>query len=115
MESVKSTGSYKSAFAPRFRSNGVGRKSDLPIKRIKEALTEIRQVARKDPVLAAEGAILFLEKLSPSLMQVDSSSGAIGSAVNRSIETLVSIIAKADVDKTIRKRWLDRLWQAIQA
>ena len=86
----------------------------MPIKRIKEALTEIRQVARKAPVLAAEGAILFLEKLSPSLMQVDSSSGAIGSAVNRSIESLVPIITKAEVDKTIRKRWLDRLWQAIQ-
>lgn len=72
MESVKSTGSYKWAFAPRFRRNGFGWKSDLPIKRIKEALTEIRQMARKDQMLAAEGAILFLEKLSPSLMQVDS-------------------------------------------
>ncbi len=114
MESVKSTGAHKWEFAPRFRRDGFGWKSDLPIKRIKEALTEIRQMARKEPVLAAEGAILLLEKLSPSLGHVDSSSGAIGSAVNRTIETLVPIITKAEVTLAIRRRWLDRLWQAIQ-
>jgi hypothetical protein len=114
MDSVKSTGVYKWAFAPRFRRDGFGWKSDLPIKRIKEALAEIRQMARKDPVLAAEGAILLLEKLSPSLGHVDSSSGAIGSAVNRTIETLVPVIAKPEVTPAIRRRWLDRLWQAIQ-
>jgi hypothetical protein len=114
MENVKSTGAYKWEFAPRFRRDGFGWKSDLPIKRIKEALTEIRQVARKEPVLAAEGAILLLEKLSPSLGQVDSSSGAIGSAVNRAIATLVPIIAKPEITAVIRRRWLDRLWQAIQ-
>lgn len=105
---------HKWQFAPRFRRNVFGWKSDAPIQRIKEALSEIRQIARKEPVLAAEGAVLFLEKLSPALMQVDSSSGALGTAVNRAIETLAPIIVKADVDKTLRQRWLDRLWQAIQ-
>jgi hypothetical protein len=114
MDSVKSTGAYKWVFAPRFRRDGFGWKSDLPIKRIKEALTEIRQMACKDPVVAAEGAILLLERLSPSLGHVDSSSGAIGSAVNRTIETLVPVIAKPEVTPAIRRRWLDRLWQAIQ-
>ena len=38
-----------------------------PIARIKESLAEIKQVARKKPVLAAEGTITFLEKLSPTL------------------------------------------------
>jgi hypothetical protein len=38
-------------------------------------------VAKTEPVLAAEGAVLFLEKLAPAIEQVDSSSGAIGSAV----------------------------------
>ena len=114
MESARSTSTYKWVFAPRFRRNGFGWKSDLPIKRIKEALTEIRQMARKDPMLAAEGAILLLEKLSASLMHVDSSSGALGSAVNRTIETLVPIIAKPEVARALRQRWTDRLWQAIQ-
>lgn len=38
--------------------------SKLAIERIHEALTEIRAVARHDPTIAAEGAVLFLEKLS---------------------------------------------------
>jgi hypothetical protein len=106
--------SYKWQFAPRFRQNAFGWKSDKPIQRIKEALTEIKQVAKKEPVLAAEGAVLFLEKIAPAIEQVDSSSGAIGSMVNRAIEILVPIIAKAQVEQPVRDRWLERLWNAIQ-
>ena len=65
-------------------------------------------------VLAAEGATLLLEKLSPALEQVDSSSGAVGSALNRAVTMLVPLIAKADVDSSIRQRWLERLWEALQ-
>ncbi|MDE3189149.1 MAG: hypothetical protein KGM96_16685, partial [Acidobacteriota bacterium] len=82
-------------FAPKFRRGAFGWRSDLPIQRIKEAVSEIRAMARKDPVLAAEGAVILLERLSPALEQVDSSSGAIGSAVNKAIDTLVPIIAAA--------------------
>jgi hypothetical protein len=84
------------------------------MQRIKEALAEIKAVAKKEPVLAAEGAVLFLEKLAPAIEQVDSSSGGIGSAVNRAIETLVPIIAKANVNRAVREKWLDRIWEAIQ-
>jgi hypothetical protein len=105
---------YKWQFVPRFRRNAFGWKSDTPIQRIKEALSEIRLVARKAPILAAEGAIVLLEKLSPALMNVDSSSGALGSAVNHAIETSVPILTKADVDSATRQRWLDRLWDAVQ-
>ena len=105
---------YKWQFAPRFRRNAFGWRSDTPIQRIKEALAEIRLVARKQPVLAAEGAIVLLEKLSPALMNVDSSSGALGSMVNRAIETLVPILIQADVDTATRQRWLDRLWEAVE-
>lgn len=105
---------YKWQFAPRFRRNAFGWKSDIPIQRIKEALAEIKAVAKKEPVLAAEGAVLFLEKLAPAIEQVDSSSGGIGSAVSRAIETLVPIIAKANVSRAVREKWLNRLWEAIQ-
>ncbi|MBS1986032.1 MAG: hypothetical protein JST16_17860 [Bdellovibrionales bacterium] len=105
---------HKWQFAARFRRHAFGWRSDTPAQRIKEAITEIKQVARKEPVLAAEGAITLLEKLSPALEQVDSSSGALGSAVNKAIDTLVPIIIKADVDQKIRQRWLERLWQALQ-
>lgn len=106
--------SYKFQFAPRFRRNAFGWKSATPIQRIKEALVEIKAIAKKEPVLAAEGAVLFLEKLAPAIEQVDSSSGGIGSAVNRAIETLVPIIAKAEVSRAVREKWLDRLWDALQ-
>jgi len=105
---------YKWQFAARLRYHAFGWKSDKPIQRIKEALTEIKQVAKKEPALAAEGAVLFLEKIAPAIEQVDSSSGAIGSMVNRAIETLVPIIAKARVEQPVRDCWLERLWDAIQ-
>ena len=105
---------HKWQFASRFRRHAFGWRSDTPVQRIKEAVSEIKQVARKEPVLAAEGAITLLEKLSPALEQVDSSSGALGSAVNKAIDTLVPIIVKADVEPKQQQRWLERLWQALQ-
>lgn len=105
---------HKWQFSARFRRHAFGWRSDTPIQRIKEALAEIKQVAHKEPVVAAEGAVTLLEKLSPALNQVDSSSGALGTAVNRAIDILVPIIAKADVEPSIRQRWLERLWQALQ-
>lgn len=111
---ARSDSDFKWQFAPRFRRNAFGWKSDAPIQRIKEAIAEIKQADRKDKLLAAEGAVLFLEKLTPAIEQVDSSSGALGSAVYRAIEVLVPIIGKADVEQKVRQRWLERLWQAIQ-
>lgn len=99
-------------FTPRFRRGAFGWRSDPAINRIKEALTEIKTVNRKEPMLAAEGAVLFLTKLSPSLENVDSSSGAIGTAVNRAIDALVPIIAKAPADQATRRKWLEQLYQA---
>ena len=108
------SGAHKWQFAPRFRRHAFGWRSDTPIQRIKEALAEIKQLARKEPALAADGAVTLLEKLSPALEQVDSSSGALGSAVNKAIDTLVPIIVKAEVETQQRQRWLERLWQALQ-
>ncbi len=99
-------------FAPRFRRGAFGWRSQPAITRIKEAVVEIKKIARKEPLLAAEGAVLFLEKVSPALQNVDSSSGAIGSAVNRAIADLVPIIARANVEKNLREKWLERLYEA---
>jgi hypothetical protein len=62
---------------------------------VKQAVSEIKTVARGDPVLAADGAVTLLERLSPALEHLDSSSGAIGTAVNRAIAELVPIIGGA--------------------
>ncbi len=102
-------------FAGRFRRNAFGWRSQPAIQRVREAVSEIKKAARSDPVLAAEGAVLFLEKVSPALEHVDSSSGAIGTAVNHAIEELVSIIAKAPLDLSRRAKLLDRLWDAYVA
>jgi hypothetical protein len=106
--------SHPWAFRSRFRRHAFGWKSQPAIQRIREAVFEVKRVARKDKVLAAEGAVLFLEKLSPAIEQVDSSSGAIGTAVNKAIADLAAVIAAAPVDEATRQRWLERLWQACQ-
>ncbi len=105
---------HKWQFRARFRRGSFGWKSRPAIKRIREAVSEIKKVRRRDANLAAEGAVLLLEKLSPALEHVDSSSGAIGTAVNRAIEALVPIIAGAPADDKMRNAWLERLWDAYQ-
>lgn len=105
---------HKWTFAARFRRHAFGWRSQPAVERVKEAVAEIKAVARQDKMLAAEGAILFLEKVSPALEQVDSSSGAIGAAVNNAIEEMVPIIAEAPADEKTRSGWLDRLWTAVE-
>lgn len=107
---------YAWKFKSRFRRNAFGWRGSRPaIQRIDEAVAEIKAVARTDRRLAAEGAVLFLERVSPALEQIDSSSGAIGSAVNGAIRDLVTIIAEAPADRRMREGWLDRLWAAHEA
>ena len=79
---------HKWEFKARFRRHAFGWKSQPAIQRVKQAVSEIRKVARYDPVLAAEGAVTLLERLSPALEPVDSSSGSIGTAVNNAIAEL---------------------------
>ena len=99
-------------FTRRFRRGAFGWKSPPAIQRVRQAVSEIKTVARRDPALAAEGGVLFLERVSPALEHVDSSSGAIGTTVNHAIEALVAIIAGAPADAKTRAGWLDRLWEA---
>jgi hypothetical protein len=105
---------YKWEFKARFRRHAFGWKSQPAITRVKQAVAEIKKVAKKDPVLAAEGAIAFFERVSPALEQVDSSSGSIGTAVGNAIEELVPIIASAPTDAKTRDGWLKRLYEAHQ-
>ncbi len=101
-------------FRARFRRGAFGWRSQPAILRIREAVSEIRRVARREPVLAAEGSVLLLEKLSPALERVDSSSGSIGIAVDHAIEALVPLISRAPATAPLRSEWLERLWDAYQ-
>lgn len=106
---------HKWAFKPRFRARAFGWKSQPAVKRVDEAVREIKSAARRDPALGAEGAVLLLERLSPALEQVDSSSGSIGSAVGRALDALVPLISAAPVDLAVRRSWVERLWDAYLA
>src|SRR3990167_3575341 len=57
---------------------------------------------------------LFRSKLSPALSQIDSSSGSLGNATYSAVRELVTLIGSAPVDAAVRKKWLDRLFDAIQ-
>ena len=101
--------SHKWTFTARIRTNAFGWKgSRLACQRIKEAVSEIRKVARKDPLLGAEGAMKLMEKLWPALQHVDSSSGALGTAVYNAMDVLVDIVIEAPVDEKTRPNgWID--------
>ena len=114
MSSRSTRSDHKWAFKTRFRRNAFGWRSQPAIQRINQAVSEIKSVARKDPMLAAEGAVAFIERLVPAIEAIDSSSGAIGSAVNRAIDALTAIIAAAPEQGPRRESWLARLWQAYQ-
>jgi len=105
---------YQWTFPSRFRTGAYSWKgSRLASQRLREAVSEIKKVAKKDPVLGAEGAVRLMEKLWPALQHVDTSSGALGSAVNKALDALIPIIVKAPADNKTRSKWLDRLWQAM--
>ncbi len=99
-------------FRPRFSARAFGWKSQPAITRLKEAVSEISKVAKHDAVLAGEGAVLLLERISPAFQNIDSSSGAIGSAVNSAIVELVPLIAQAPAGPKTREKWLERLFKA---
>lgn len=100
-------------FAARFRRGAFGWKSDLAIKRLDEAAAEIRAMVRKDPVLAAGGAVRLFEKLSPAFENVDDSSGRLQSVIHGVFEEFVPVIGTVEVAAKTRHVWLERLWQAM--
>jgi hypothetical protein len=106
---------HKWEFKARFRRHAFGWKSQPAIQRVKQAVAEIKKVGRTDPVLAADGAVAFIERISPALEHVDGSSGAIGTAVSNALAELVPIIAGAPADARTRDAWLERLWDAHEA
>jgi hypothetical protein len=109
------TPSHPWSFRQRLRTRGFGwRGSKLAIERLKEVLGEIKTVARYEPETAAEGAILLMERLWPVLQAVDSSSGALGNATNKTVHALIEILLADPADLAVLERRLDRLWTAIE-
>jgi hypothetical protein len=106
---------HKWAFLSRFRTGAYSWKASRPAcQRLREAVSEIKKVAKKDPLIGAEGAVRLVEKIWPALEHVDSSSGALGSAVNKTLDDLIPIVVNAPADEKTLNHWLDRLWQAME-
>ena len=90
---------HKWAFKARFRARAFGWRGSRPaIERLKQAVSEIRAVARRDPVVAAEGAVSLMERLWPAFEQIDTSSGALGGAVNWTLREMIPVIAGAPAE-----------------
>jgi len=102
-------------FKSRFRAKAYGWKgSSLAIKRLKEAVSEIKRMSRTDAVTAADGAVTLFERFWPALEHIDTSSGALGNAVAWTQDELLPLVVAAPADRKTRDKWLDRLWQAIE-
>ncbi|MCU7941841.1 MAG: hypothetical protein KZQ87_04105 [Candidatus Thiodiazotropha sp. (ex Cardiolucina cf. quadrata)] len=105
---------HKWTFPSRFRAGAYSWKaSRLACQRLREAAIEIKKVAKKNSLIGAEGAVRLMEKIWPALEHVDSSSGALGSAVNKTLGDMIPIVVNAPADEKTRSNWLDRLWQAM--
>src|SRR5579863_3315166 len=77
------TAKYKWTFKARLRAHAFGWKGSHPAcRRLKEAVTEIKKAARTDPVIAGDGVVSLMERIWPAFQSIDTSSGALGSAVH---------------------------------
>jgi hypothetical protein len=105
---------HKWAFKRGMRAGAFGwRGTAKAIERLRSASSEIRAVNRADPVAAAEGVVALAERIWPAFEQIDTSSGALGGAVHRTLEDLVLILIEAPADEQTRAHWLERLREAV--
>jgi hypothetical protein len=106
---------HKWAFKPGMRANAYSWKSSAKaIDRLKSASSEIRAVARTDPTGAAEGVIALAQRIWSAFEHIDTSSGALGNAVRRTLEDLLPILIEAPADEKTRAKWLEQLREAIE-
>ena len=107
--------SRKWLFKKNLRARAFGwRGSKLAISRLKEAASEIRSAAKSDPVAAGDGSVWLMERIWPAFQDIDTSSGALGTAVARTLSELIPILAGAPADHATRSKWLERLFEAVQ-
>lgn len=104
----------KWAFKLSMRAGAYSWKSSTKaIEKLKSASSEIRVVARTDPTKAAEGVIALVQRIWPAFEHIDTSSGALGNAVARTLEELLPIVIDAPADEKNRAKWLEQLREAI--
>ena len=106
---------HKWQFKTRFRANAYGwHGSKLAIGRLKEAVSEIKKVSKSGAVEAGEGVVLLMEAIWPAFQGIDTSSGALGTAVAWTLDQLIPILINAPADHGTMANWLERLFAAVQ-
>ena len=55
-----------------------------------------------------------MERIWPAFQDIDTSSGALGTAVARTLAELIPIVIDAPADDATRSKWLERLFEAVQ-
>lgn len=68
------------------------------------ASREIKKVARVDPVTAGDGVVSLMERIWLAFQDVDTSSGALGSAVYWAWNELLPIAIEAPADRKTRDK-----------
>jgi hypothetical protein len=107
--------SHRWTFKSRLRARAFGwRGSKTAIARLKEAVSEIKAVNRTDPIAAGDGAVALMERLWPAFQEIDTSSGALGTAVNATLAEIIPILIAAPATPKVRAAWLGRLYDAVQ-
>jgi len=105
---------HKWKFKAHFRTGAYGWKGTaLASKRMKEAVSEVKKVARTDSALAGKGAIELMCRLYPACEHIDGSSGSLGTALNRTVAALVPIVTEADWDMNTIGKLLEDLYEAV--
>src|SRR4029077_20356662 len=93
------TSGHRWAFKARFRAHAYGwRGSALASTRLKEAVREVNSVAKSDRVLGAQGCASRRERRWRAREDLDTSSGALGGAIHRTLDELIPILISAPVD-----------------
>jgi len=106
---------HKWAFKPGMRAGAFNwRSSAKAVERLKLAVSEIKTVNRADPISAADGVIALAERIWPAFEHIDTSSGTLGNAVNRTLIKLIPILIFAPAEEATRAKWLERLRDAIE-
>ena len=102
-------------FKARMRARSYNwRGTALATARLKAAVSEIKKVAKTDPVAAGDGVVSLMERIWPAFQDIDTSSGALGTAVNRTLDEVIPILIAAPADHAITTTWLERLFEAVQ-
>jgi len=82
-------------------------------KNLRAAVSEIRKAYKSDPLEAVEAIVWLMGRFWPAFRDIDSSSGALGKAVNDTIDKLLPLVIDAPADEPLRKKWTVRLFEAI--